>query len=125
MLGSKKDPISNDPSPCNPIIERQAKKIFLKRLSNGYKPGNGQFVPPNPNKIFQAVWGEQDIHEPPLHQNRDNVIKYYFGEGLKLYYNGEYKKAIICFRTVLQFDPDHDQSLEYIHRARNNIAKVY
>ena len=105
------------------------KKIVLKRLANRriQKLSHSAPLQPNGGSREQSPSSAEELENEERRREREYMIKYYFGEGLNLYYKGEYNRSILSFQTALELDPNHGLSLEYIQRAkaRENMSNVY
>ncbi|MCX7956947.1 MAG: PorV/PorQ family protein [Endomicrobia bacterium] len=89
------------------------------RISLGIKFGNEKSKPQTNNTSYTET-------TPPTSLPVDNTTtlkKQYFTEGQQYFKNKEYKKAIDAFKKVLEIDPQHKESAEYIKRAQKELMK--
>jgi len=63
---------------------------------------------------------EEDQQIPVSEKEIENL----FHRGITLYRNGDYKKAIECWRKIIALQPDHDKAQKYIDNVSKKLEKI-
>jgi PAS domain S-box-containing protein len=79
--------------------------------------------PEKSNKIKEKSINPTFNYEPELEivnydKLEETIITNFFNQGLNFYNNGEKKKAINCFKLVLNLDPENEDCKKYIKEAQ-------